>query len=97
MKNILMTLTALTLTASLVYASNDVKDACASDLATTGCTGEGKAQINCLHEYKKANKDFKFSEGCKVAFKEHKEERKQKRDERKAKREAGKEEKKDTK
>lgn len=87
MKNLLITLTALTLSSGMAYANQDVKDACASDVATTGCNGEGKEQIKCLHEYKKNNKDFKFSEGCKSSFKEHREEMKEKHAERKAKRE----------
>lgn len=90
MKNILIALTALTLSSGMAYAHQDVKDACATDVATTGCKGEGKEKMQCLREYKKANKDFKFSEGCKSAFKEV-------REDRKAKREAKKEEKKDTK
>ena len=97
MKNLLIALTALTLSSGVAYANQDVKDACASDVATTGCTGEGKEKMKCLHDYKKANKDFKFSEGCKSAFHENREEKKQKRDERKAKHEAKKDEKKDTK
>lgn len=89
MKTILMTLVTLTLSGTLAYA-NDVKEACSADVATSGCTAKGKEQVKCLHEYKKANKDFKFSESCKASFKEAKEERK-------AKRAAHKEDKKDTK
>lgn len=87
MKNILTALTALTLSTSIAYANQNVKDACASDVATTGCKGEGKEQMKCLHEYKETNKDFKISDGCKSSFKEHREEMKEKHAERKAKRE----------
>lgn len=91
MKKLLITLTALTLSAT-AYAHGDqggmMKEACAADVATTGCTGEGKEKMKCMHEYKKANKDFKFSEGCKMAFKDAREDRKEKRMERKAKKDA---------
>lgn len=91
MKTIIMTLATLTLSGTLAFANgHDVKEACSADVATTGCTAKGKEQVKCLQDYKKANKDFKFSESCKASFKEAKEERK-------AKRAARKEDKKDTK
>ena len=97
MKNLLIAFTALTLSSGLAYANQDVKDACAADVVTTGCKGEGKEKMKCLQDYKKANKDFKFSEGCKAAFHKHREEKKMKHAESKAKHEDKKEEKKDTK
>lgn len=82
MKKILVALTALSLSATLAYAheGGDLKAACADDIAATGCTAEGKEQFKCMREFKKANKDFKFSDGCKSARKELREERKEKRE-----------------
>ena len=47
-----------------------IDTACTADAATAGCTGEvvGKGLLKCLHAYKKANKTFKFSPGCKAAM-----------------------------
>lgn len=63
-----------------------VKAACSADVAATGCKGEGREVMKCVHEYKKTNKDFKFSEGCREAMKaghEMRKERKMARKERK--------------
>ena len=58
---------------------NAVESACAADATTTGCSGKevGKGLLKCMHEYKKAHKDFKFSDSCKSATKELKHERKE--------------------
>ena len=111
MKKLLLTLTAMTLSANLAYAETtapaakskeaireevkaqreQVKSACSSDVSTTGCTGEGREQLKCIREYKKAHKDFKFSDACKAARKQGQEVRaefKQMRKDRKAKKEA---------
>ena len=53
-------------------ADNDnVNTACASDAQTAGCGSEqvGKGLLKCLHAYKKAHKDFKFSADCSAAMK----------------------------
>lgn len=46
--------------------------ACASDAAAAGCTGKeiGTGLMKCIHEYKKAHKDFAVSEQCKNSTKE---------------------------
>jgi hypothetical protein len=46
-----------------------VKAACSEDVAKTGCQGEGRELMKCVREYKKKNKDFKFSDGCQSAMK----------------------------
>ncbi len=80
----------------------EVKAACAQDVATTGCKAEGREQMKCIHDYKKKNKDFKFSDACKSAMKgahekhkEMKEERKEKREEKRKERKAKKDHKKE--
>jgi len=52
--------------------------ACTQDAATAKCGDEkvGTGLMKCLHAYKKANKDFKFSDGCKSAMKTMHEDRK---------------------
>ena len=54
-----------------------VESACSADASTTGCSGKevGKGLLKCMHEYKKAHKDFKFSDSCKGARKEMKHEK----------------------
>ncbi|AZZ37627.1 hypothetical protein CIK05_12760 [Bdellovibrio sp. qaytius] len=46
-----------------------INKACEADAATAGCTGKefGGGLMKCLHAYKKANKGFELSEGCKSA------------------------------
>lgn len=48
-----------------------VDSACTQDAATASCGNEkvGTGLLKCLHAYKKAHKDFKFSDGCKTAMK----------------------------
>ncbi len=54
-----------------------INSACKADAATAGCGDEvvGKGLLKCLHNYKKAHKDYKFSEGCREAMKQLKEDR----------------------
>lgn len=61
-----------------------VKAACSADVAATGCSGEGRELMKCVREYKKKNKDFKFSEGCQSAMKSGHEMRKERKMARKA-------------
>lgn len=55
-----------------------INAACKSDAATAGCGNEvvGKGLLKCMHAYKEAHKDYKFSEGCREAMKKMKEDRK---------------------
>ena len=48
-----------------------VNTACAQDGVTAGCGDKkvGTGLLRCLAAYKKAHKDFKFSESCKNAKK----------------------------
>lgn len=58
---------------------NAVESACTAEASTSGCAGKevGKGLLKCMHAYKKANKDFKFSDSCKNATKELKHDRKE--------------------
>ncbi len=53
--------------------------ACASDAATAGCGDQkvGTGLMKCMWGYKKAHKDFKFSEGCRTAMKTQREDKKE--------------------
>ena len=100
MKKILLTLAAMSLSATMAYANGEggnMKEACASDVTTSGCTGEGHDLKKCVRDYKKSHHDFKISDSCKSAMKQKHEARKEKREERKNKQAAKKDEKKDTK
>jgi hypothetical protein len=48
-----------------------IDSACTADAATAGCGSEkvGTGLLKCMHAYKKAHADFKFSDGCKDAMK----------------------------
>jgi len=72
---------AMVFSASAVFAEPDatqqadnqaINTACTTDAQTAGCAGEvvGKGLLKCLWAYKKANKTFKFSDGCKAAMKQ---------------------------
>ncbi len=54
-----------------------INQACKGDASNTGCGGEvvGKGLLKCMHAYKQAHKDYKFSEGCRDAMKQMKEDR----------------------
>ena len=54
-------------------ADNDaINSACTTDAQTAGCGNEvvGKGLLKCLSAYKKAHKDYKFSDSCKAALKQ---------------------------
>ena len=55
-----------------------VNVACQEEAKTAGCEGKevGKGLLKCVREYRKANKDFKVSDGCKDALKDLRAERK---------------------
>ena len=65
--------------AQMEAGRNAVESACSAEATSTGCAGKevGKGLLKCMHEYKKANKDFKFSDGCKDATKNLKHDRKE--------------------
>jgi hypothetical protein len=54
-----------------------VLSACSEESKAAGCGDKvvGKGLLKCIHEHKKASKDFKVSEGCKTSMKALKEER----------------------
>ncbi len=54
-----------------------IDNACKSDASNTGCGGEvvGKGLLKCMHAYKQAHKEYKFSEGCRDAMKQMREDR----------------------
>lgn len=61
------------------------KAACAADMATMGCAAEeGRVLAKCVREYRKAHKDFKYSEECQAARKQGHELRAEKKRKRKA-------------
>ncbi len=49
-----------------------VDSACKAEAQTAGCGSEvvGKGLLKCMGAYKKAHKDFKYSEGCRDAMKQ---------------------------
>lgn len=73
--------------AEMEAGRNAVESACTAEASETGCTGKevGKGLLKCMHEYKKAHKDFKFSDACKNATKDLKHERKEFRKHKKVK------------
>jgi hypothetical protein len=58
-----------------------IDSACSADAATAGCGSEqvGTGLLKCLHAYKKAHKDFKFSDSCREATKKARTDRKAKK------------------
>jgi hypothetical protein len=56
-------------TAQVKADAGQINAACTQDAQVAGCSGEvvGKGLFKCLHNYKKANKSYKFSPGCKAA------------------------------
>lgn len=56
----------------------NINSACTQDAAATGCSGEvvGKGLLKCMHQYKKQNKAFRFSAGCRAAMKQLRSDRK---------------------
>jgi cyclopropane fatty-acyl-phospholipid synthase-like methyltransferase len=51
-----------------------VRVACEADVASIGCK-DGPMLMKCVSDYKRAHKDFQFSEGCANAMKERTENR----------------------
>ncbi len=58
--------------ATISADNQSIDNACKAEAQTAGCGNEvvGKGLLRCLHAYKKSNKDFKFSDGCKTALKQ---------------------------
>ena len=57
---------------AVLTADNDaINTSCSADATTAGCGSEkvGTGLLKCLHAYKKAHPDFKFSESCKITMK----------------------------
>jgi hypothetical protein len=54
-----------------------INSACEADAKATGCSGMvvGKGLLKCMHKYKHQHKDYKFSDGCKSAMKQLKEDK----------------------
>ncbi len=54
-----------------------IDSACKAEAATAGCGDEvvGKGLLKCMGQYKKAHKDFRFSDGCRSAIKQLREDR----------------------
>ncbi len=59
-----------------------IDSACSKDAEEVGCGGKvvGKGLLKCMHEYKEAHKDHKYSEGCRDAMKKAREDRKEAKD-----------------
>lgn len=61
-----------------VKADRDaVNSSCSADAQTASCGSEvvGKGLLKCLHAYKKAHKEFKFSDSCKASMKQLKQDK----------------------
>ncbi len=54
-----------------------INAACKADASTAGCGNEvvGKGLLKCLRNYKQAHKEYKFSQGCRDAMKQLREDR----------------------
>ena len=96
MKNVFLTIVSLVFLSSFsmavdkaqMQADRDaVKSACTAEATQAGCAGQevGKGLLKCMGTYKKANKDFKMSEGCKSAMQKLKSDRQSRKAEREAK------------
>lgn len=80
MKMVSLMIAGLTLCASVSFAADAtmeadktaIDSACTADAGTAGCGSEkvGTGLLKCLHAYKKAHHDFKFSDSCKAAMKQ---------------------------
>ncbi len=55
-----------------------VDSACRADADSIGCSGEivSEGLLGCLHAYKEAHKDFKFSRACREAMQQLRKDRK---------------------
>jgi len=58
-----------------------VSAACATDAKTANCSDKkvGTGLLRCLHDHKKAHKEFKLSAGCKTAINQHRADKKEKK------------------
>ncbi len=81
-------LTSLSISFAYADAKSDMKanreavnEACSVEATTAGCSGQkvGKGLIKCVQSYKKSNKEFKVSDGCKAAIEKMHESRKAKK------------------
>ena len=56
-----------------------IATACTAEAEKSGCAGKevGGGLMKCIHAFKKANKDFEISEGCKSSVKSLRDERKE--------------------
>jgi hypothetical protein len=56
---------------------NAVQDACVEEAKAANCGDKivGKGLLKCIHEHKKASKEFKISDSCKTAMRTLKDER----------------------
>jgi len=70
--------------AALKADADAVKSACSAEATAANCGDKavGTGLLKCLGEHRKANKEFKVSEGCKSAMKTLRKDRKQLRAER---------------
>lgn len=52
--------------------AQNVNTGCTADATTAGCGNEkvGTGLLKCLHAYKMAHHDFKFSDACKTAMRQ---------------------------
>jgi hypothetical protein len=57
---------------------NGVQSACSEEAKASNCGDKvvGKGLLKCIHEHKKASKEFKLSDGCKLAMKNLRDEKK---------------------
>lgn len=78
MKTILMTVAALSLISSSFAAESQMASAqatnttCTAEAETAGCGNDkvGTGLLNCLHDYKKAHKEFKITDSCEASLKQ---------------------------
>ncbi|OIR16918.1 hypothetical protein GALL_27390 [mine drainage metagenome] len=63
--------------AELSADAQDVNSACRADAEVTGCGQEvvGGGLLKCMGSYKRAHREFRFSEGCRDAMKQMKQDR----------------------
>lgn len=64
--------------AALAADAQAIDNACKTEAAAAGCGQEvvGKGLLKCMGSYKKAHKDFKFSDGCRSAMKQMRQDKK---------------------
>ncbi len=59
-------------------SADAVNSACKADADAIGCSGEivSEGLLGCMHAYKEAHKDFKFSKPCREAMQQLRKDRK---------------------